>query len=125
MVRLPGRMAVSDIGASNGNAVSHKRIALGVQITVDNSPTVHHPDQSRETPSASRDALIRGLTVSGRGYGTSEYRYCRSTVNRLIEYPSAPPTKTSDKKWADSDSLEKPTSAAMPYAAYGTQRWFP
>jgi hypothetical protein len=24
--------------------------------------------------------------------------YCRSTVKRLIEYPSAPPMKTSDKK---------------------------
>ena len=51
-----------------------------------------------------------------------DYGYCRSTVKRLIEYPSAPPMKTSDKKWADRESLEKPTSAAMPYAAYGTQR---
>ncbi len=45
-----------------------------------------------------------------------------STVNRLIEYPSAPPMKTSDKKWADRDSLENPTSAAAPYATYGIQR---
>ena len=43
-------------------------------------------------------------------------------MKRLIEYPSAPPMKTSDKKWADSESLENPTIAAMPYAAYGTQR---
>jgi len=31
--------------------------------------------------------------------GTPKGRcYCRSTLKRLIEYPSAPPMKTSDKK---------------------------
>jgi hypothetical protein len=46
---LPGRVAVSDIGASKGKALSHKRIALGVRITVENSPIVHLSDHSRNT----------------------------------------------------------------------------
>jgi hypothetical protein len=41
MVRLPGRVAVSEMGAYNGKGVSHKRIAFGLQITVDNSQ-YHH-----------------------------------------------------------------------------------
>jgi len=40
--------------------------------------------------------------------------YWRRTAKRLMEYPSAPPMKTSDRKWADKDSLENPTTAAMP-----------
>jgi hypothetical protein len=59
------------------------------------------------------------LTTSGVA---RQRRYCRSTVKRLMEYPSAPPTKSSDKKWADRESLENPTAAANPYAMYGTQR---
>lgn len=40
--------------------------------------------------------------------------HSRSTVKRLIEYPSAPPMKTSDKKWTLSESRENPTSEARP-----------
>ena len=42
--------------------------------------------------------------------------YWRNTTKRLMEYPSAPPMKTSERKCADSVSREKPTSPASPYA---------
>jgi hypothetical protein len=45
-------------------------------------------------------ALLYGVTNGkSREFGTPKDRcYCRSTVKRLIEYPSAPPMKTSDRK---------------------------
>jgi len=56
----------------------------------------------------------KGARPAERASPTGDYGYCRSTVKRLMEYPSAPPMKTSDKKWADSESLENPTTAASP-----------
>ena len=52
----------------------------------------------------SADAVQVARSVRSVPIGTEphaavcEPRYCRSTVKRLIEYPSAPPMKTSDRK---------------------------
>jgi hypothetical protein len=40
--------------------------------------------------------------------------HCRSTTNLLIEYPSTPPTNTSDGKCDDKLKRENPTTPANP-----------
>src|SRR5262249_41875751 len=71
------------------------------------------------------DQRIVGLRIrQNRGSGnflmfvaaalTARAFYWRSTVKRLIEYPSAPPMNTSDRKCEDRVSREIPTSAAAP-----------
>ena len=100
-------------------------------VTRIGAPASGRPSVSRSVPSMAPGSQLREQCSRNESQSPAEGQaadaweipcYCRSTVKRLIEYPSAPPMKTSDKKWADRESLENPTSAAMPYAAYGTQR---
>jgi hypothetical protein len=87
--------------------------------------------RSAENPFDGASGQLRRQDSRNQSHSRAEARpcgrlgengYCWSTVKRLIEYPRAPPIKTSDIKWAERESLENPTSAAIPYAAYGTQR---
>ena len=54
-------------------------------------PAVQHQQRSRLKNHDSKRKLSDNGTPNGPCH-------CRSTVKRLIEYPSAPPMKTSDRK---------------------------
>jgi hypothetical protein len=69
--------------------------------------SVEHQQHSRMKNHDLQAEVSKKGTPNGRCHS-------RSTVKRLIEYPSAPPMKTSDKKWTLSESRENPTSEARP-----------
>ena len=113
------RVRVND-GAETGPAGNeNRRAGHGAAVGSAESPLNSAAGKLRQQDSRNNARAVSRAT--GRRTA-GDRRYCRSTMNRLTEYPSAPPMKTSDKKWADRESLENPTSAAMPYAEYGTQR---
>lgn len=80
---------------------------INALIVIAAQHAVEHQQHSRMKNHDLQAEVSNNGTPNGRCHS-------RSTVKRLIEYPSAPPMKTSDKKWTLSESRENPTSEARP-----------
>jgi hypothetical protein len=89
-------MTIGSIGSTSCERIE------GVRAGPHRHHTHPHESAPRQLPTscASGGALVPPITADTIEEAPDDSRrlYCLSTVKRLIEYPSAPPMTTSDKK---------------------------